>query len=79
MRILWMLLLANLCDLASDFEGCDCAVGIGYGDFGFAGTEHPVSSISKDRLAQMILFMVFLLQFNAWVSKVDHGFATAFG
>ena len=27
----------------------------------------------------MILFMAFLLQFNVWVSKVDHGFATAFG
>ena len=27
----------------------------------------------------MILFMVFLLQFNAWVSKVDHSFATALG
>ena len=37
MRILWMLLLANLCDLAGDFEGRGFAVGIGYGDFSFAG------------------------------------------
>jgi hypothetical protein len=28
-----------LCDLASDFEGRGCAVGIGYGDFGFAGAD----------------------------------------
>ena len=36
-RILWMLLLANLCDLASDFEGRGFATGIGDGDFCFAG------------------------------------------
>ncbi len=27
----------------------------------------------------MILFMAFLLQFDVWVSKVDHGFAMPFG
>ena len=27
----------------------------------------------------MLLFMAFLLQFNVWVSEVDHGFATALG
>ena len=32
-----MLLFADLCDLAGDFEGCGCAVGIGYGDFCLAG------------------------------------------
>jgi hypothetical protein len=32
-----LLLLANLCDSADDFEGCGFAIGIGYGDFGFAG------------------------------------------
>ena len=28
-----MLLLADLCDLAGDFEGCGCAGGVGYGKF----------------------------------------------
>lgn len=32
-----MLLLANLCDSADDFEGCGFATGIGDGDFGFSG------------------------------------------
>ena len=32
-------MLANLCDLASDFEGRGFAVGIGYGDFGFVGAD----------------------------------------
>ena len=32
-----MLLFADLCDLASDFEGCGFAIGIGDGDFCFAG------------------------------------------
>ena len=32
-----MLLFADLCDLASDFEGRGFATGIGHGDFGFSG------------------------------------------
>ena len=32
-----MLLLADLCDLAGDFEACGFSFGISYGDFCFAG------------------------------------------
>lgn len=35
--VLLFLLLSKLCYLAGDFEGCSCASGVGYGDFGFTG------------------------------------------